>query len=131
MLCAFSLKFSIQSPFKNDTKVISFVRTLINWGVANLTVATKQTFSSYEGRCDLWIVPSKPLCAELGTEGRQRRRQHRRQCKYGGKWQQYHKTSGPIFICGLLVTSHALRKMLRIYIYTSRNSNTVIRVVTE
>lgn len=59
----------------------------MNWGVANLTVATKQTLSSYEGRCDRWIVPSKPLCAELGTERRERRGQHRLQYKHGGKQQ--------------------------------------------
>lgn len=40
----------------------------MNWGVANLTVATKQTLSSYEGLCVRCIVPSKPLCAEVDTK---------------------------------------------------------------
>lgn len=100
----------------NDMKV----HTLINWGVANLTVAIKQTLSSYEGRCDRWIVPSKPLCAELGTEGRQRRGQQRLQHRHGGEWQSHHKADGSVFIyCSFFRICHqrenCYREYMRIY----------------
>ena len=43
--------------------------TLINCGLASLTVAMKQTLSSKARGSDRWITPSKPFRVQLGTAG--------------------------------------------------------------
>ena len=44
--------------------------TLMNWGLANRTVATKHTWSSNAGCRERCSTPSKPFLVALGTRGK-------------------------------------------------------------